>query len=136
MSNISHYVKNLDTPTFKIMKRALPGPYTFILEASSKVPKIFDGSKKTVGIRIPDNNIPRMITELLGNPIVTTSIKDDDQIVEYTTDPEQIYDEYQNLVDVVIDGGVGGNVPSTVIDCSGASPEVIREGLGSIEDIM
>jgi len=136
MSNISHYVKNLDTPTFKIMKRALPGPYTFILEASSKVPKIFDGSKKTVGIRIPDNNIPRMITELLGNPIVTTSIKDDDQIVEYTTDPEQIYDEYQNLVDVVIDGGVGGNVPSTVIDCSGASPEVIREGLGSIEDII
>jgi len=136
MSNISHYVKNLDTPTFKIMKRALPGPYTFILEASSKVPKIFDGSKKTVGIRIPNNNIPRMITELLGNPIVTTSIKDDDQIVEYTTDPEQIYDEYQNLVDVVIDGGVGGNVPSTVIDCSGASPEVIREGLGSIEDIM
>lgn len=136
MSNISNYVKNLDTPTFKIMKRALPGPYTFILEASSKVPKIFDGSKKTVGIRIPDNNIPRMITELLGNPIITTSIKDDDQIVEYTTDPEQIYDEYQNLVDVVIDGGVGGNVPSTVVDCSGANPEVIRQGLGSIEDIM
>jgi len=136
MSNISHYVKNLDTPTFKIMKRALPGPYTFILEASSKVPKIFDGSKKTVGIRIPNNNIPRMITELLGNPLITTSIKDDDQIIEYTTDPEQIYDEYQNLVDVVIDGGVGGNTPSTVIDCSGARPEVIREGLGSIDDIM
>ena len=136
MSNISEYTKHLDTPTFKIMKRALPGPYTFILESSSKVPKILDVNKKTVGIRIPDNNIPRMIVEKLGNPIVTTSIKDDDEIKEYITDPEQIFVEYENLVDMVIDGGSGGNIPSTVIDVSGAEPELIREGLGDVEDIL
>lgn len=136
MSNISHYTKHLDTPTFKIMKRALPGPYTFILESSSKVPKILDVNKKTVGIRIPDNNIPRMIVEKLGNPIVTTSIKSDDEVVEYTTDPELIFMEYENLVDLVIDGGVGGNIPSTVIDISGSSPELIREGLGNVDDIL
>ncbi|MDH5367086.1 MAG: L-threonylcarbamoyladenylate synthase [Cyclobacteriaceae bacterium] len=136
MSDISQYVKHLDTPTFKIMKRALPGPFTFILESTSKVPKILDVNKKTVGIRIPDNNIPRMIVEQLGNPIITTSIKDDDEIIEYTTDPEQIFDEYEHLVDLVIDGGFGGNIPSTVVDCSGNSPELIREGLGKIDDIL
>lgn len=136
MSDISQYVKHLDTPTFKIMKRALPGPFTFILESTSKVPKILNVNKKTVGIRIPDNNIPRMIVEQLGNPIVTTSIKNDDEIIEYTTDPEQIFDEYENLVDLVIDGGFGGNIPSTVVDCTGNSPELVREGLGEIDDII
>lgn len=136
MSNISHFAKHLDTPIFKIMKRALPGPYTFILESSSNVPKILDVNKKTVGIRIPNNNIPRMIVEKLGNPIVTTSIKNEDKIVEYTTNPEQIFEEYEHLVDIVIDGGVGGNIPSTVIDVSNGEPELIREGLGEVDDIL
>lgn len=136
MSNIAEYTKHLNTPIFKIMKRALPGPYTFILESSSKVPKILDVNKKTVGIRIPNNNIPRMIVEKLGNPIVTTSIKNDDEIIEYTTDPEQILMEYENLVDLVIDGGVGGNIPSTIVDVSGGFPEVVREGLGETDDIL
>ena len=136
MSHISEYVKNLDTPTFKIMKRTLPGPYTFILESNNKVSKILDVNKKTVGIRIPDNNIPRMIVEKLGNPIVSSSIKDDDEIVEYTTDPEQIFMEYENQVDIVIDGGFGGNIPSSIIDCSAASPVIIREGLGKVEGVF
>ncbi|MDH5475387.1 MAG: L-threonylcarbamoyladenylate synthase [Cyclobacteriaceae bacterium] len=136
MSDISQYVKNLDTPTFKVLKRALPGPFTFILESTNKVPKILDVNKKTVGIRIPNNNIPRMIVEYLGNPIVTTSIKDEDEIIEYTTDPEQIFDEYKNQVDLVIDGGFGGNIPSTVINFCESTPEVIREGLGNIDDIL
>ncbi len=136
MSHISEYVRGMDTPTFKILKRALPGPYTFILESSSKVPKILNVNKKTVGIRIPDHNIPRQIVQTLGNPIVTSSIKDDDEIIEYTTDPEHIFDEFEHLVDIVIDGGYGGNIPSTVIDCTSGVPEVIREGLGNPEDIL
>lgn len=136
MSHISEYVRGMDTPTFKILKRALPGPYTFILESSSKVPKILKVNKKTVGIRIPDHNIPRQIVQTLGNPIVTSSIKDDDEVIEYTTDPEHIFDEFQNLVDIVIDGGYGGNIPSTVIDCTTGEPEVIREGLGNSEDLF
>lgn len=136
MSHISEYVRGMDTPTFKILKRALPGPYTFILESSSKVPKILKVNKKTVGIRIPDHNIPRQIVQTLGNPIVTSSIKDDDKVIEYTTDPEHIFDEFKNLVDIVIDGGYGGNIPSTVIDCTTGEPEVIREGLGDTEDLF
>lgn len=136
MSHISEYVRGMDTPTFKILKRALPGPYTFILESSSKMPKILNINKKTVGIRVPDHNIPRQIVQTLGNPIVTSSIKDDDEVIEYTTDPDQIFDEFQNLVDIVIDGGYGGNIPSTVIDCTTDEPKVIREGLGDSEDLL
>ena len=136
MSHISEYVRGMDTPTFKILKRALPGPYTFILETSSKVPKILNVNKKTVGIRIPDHNIPRQIVQTLGNPIVTSSIKDEDKVIEYTTDPEHIFDEFQHLVDLVIDGGYGGNIPSTVIDCTSGKYEVIREGLGNSEEIF
>ncbi len=136
MSHISEYVRGMDTPTFKILKRALPGPYTFILESSSKVPKILNVNKKTVGIRIPDHNIPRQIVQTLGNPIVTSSIKDDDEIIEYTTDPDHIFDEFQHLVDIVIDGGYGGNIPSTVIDCTTGEPEVVREGLGDADELF
>ncbi len=136
MSQIADYVKRMDTPVFKMLKKALPGPFTFILESSSKVPKILDVNKKTIGIRIPDNNITKMLVDLLGNPIVTTSIKDDDEILEYTTDPEVIYEEYKHLVDVVIDGGAGGNVPSTIVDCTVDPYEVIREGLGNIHDYV
>lgn len=132
MSHISDYVKNLSTPTFKLMKKNLPGPFTFILPANSNVPKIVNANKKTVGIRIPNNNIPIAIVKALGNPLITTSIKDDDDIVEYPTDPEEIYESFKNLVDVVIDGGYGNNNPSTVIDCTKEPAEILREGLGEI----
>ncbi|WP_296621479.1 L-threonylcarbamoyladenylate synthase [Marivirga sp.] len=132
MSHISDYVKNLSTPTFKLMKKNLPGPFTFILPANSNVPKIVNANKKTVGIRIPNNNIPIAIVKALGNPLITTSIKEDDDIVEYPTDPEEIYESFKNLVDVVIDGGYGNNSPSTVIDCTKEPAEIVREGLGKI----
>lgn len=133
LSHISKYVKRLDTPVFKVLKKALPGPFTFIFESRSSVPKILDVNKKTVGIRIPDNNIARMIVAVLGNPLITSSIKDDDHILEYTTDPEAIYDDFKNKVDLVIDGGPGGNMPSTVIDCTNGNFDIVRQGLGQIE---
>jgi tRNA threonylcarbamoyl adenosine modification protein (Sua5/YciO/YrdC/YwlC family) len=131
LSHLSDYVKQIDSTTFKILKRALPGPYTFILPGSNNLPKVFK-KKKTVGIRIPDNNIIRTLVENLGNPIVSTSIRDDDEILEYTTDPELIFEKWGNLVDVVIDGGYGDNQASTVIDLTN-DPIVIREGKGSID---
>ena len=133
MSEISEYVRSLSTPVFKVMKKALPGPFTFILNSSSKVPKVLGAKRKTVGIRIPNNNIPRAIVRELGNPIVTTTIHDEDEILEYSTDPELIYEKYKNLVDVVIDGGYGGNVPSTVVNCADEDFEVVREGLGDLD---
>ncbi|MBL3656934.1 L-threonylcarbamoyladenylate synthase [Fulvivirga sediminis] len=136
ISDISNYVKRMDTPTFKVLKKALPGPFTFILESNSNVPKILDVNKKTVGIRIPDNNITRGIVQILGNPIITSSIKDDDEILEYTTDPELIYEDFKHHVDIIIDGGFGGNIPSTVVDCTQNEFEIIREGLGNINDYV
>lgn len=135
LSHISEYTRHLDTPTFKLMKKALPGPYTFILESSTKVPKILNVKKKTVGIRIPDNNIPREIVKELGNPIITTSIHDD-EIHDHATDPEIIYDEFKNVVDVVIDGGFGHVHASTIVDCTGADPEIVREGMGDVNIIL
>ncbi len=132
LSNLSDYVKQIDTATFKILKRAFPGPYTFILPGSTNLPKDFK-RKKTVGIRIPNNTIARTIVQTLGHPIVSTSIYDEDDVLEYTTDPELIFEKWQNLVDVVIDGGYGGNIASTVIDLSTAEPQVIREGLGTLD---
>lgn len=132
LSNISDYVKSLDTSSFKILKRALPGPYTFILEGNNNLPKEFK-KKKTVGIRVPDNIIALELVKQLGNPIVSTSIYDDDEVIEYTTDPELIFEKWQNKVDVVIDGGYGDNTASTIIDLTGNEPEVIREGKGSID---
>lgn len=136
LSHISEYVKSLSTPVFKLMKKTLPGPYTYILNASSKVPKKIVPKKKTVGIRIPDNNIPRLLVKHLGNPIITTSIHDDDEVVEYATDPELIYEKFKALVDVVIDGGYGNNVASTVVDFTNGNMEVVREGLGDLEPFM
>lgn len=132
LSNLSDYVRQIDTSTFKILKRALPGPYTFILPGSSNLPKDFK-KKKTVGIRIPDNAIAQTLVRELGNPIVSTSIYDEDELLEYTTDPELIYEKWNNLVDIVIDGGYGDNVASTVIDLSDEEPEILREGKGSID---
>ena len=132
LSHLSDYTKQIDTPTYKILKRALPGPYTFVLPGSNSLPKAFK-KKKTVGIRVPDNNIAREIVAELGNPIVSTSIHDDDDVLEYTTDPELIFEKWQNLVDVIIDGGYGDNHASTVIDLTGYEPEVLREGKGSLD---
>ncbi len=132
LSNLSDYVKQIDTTTFKILKRALPGPYTFILPGSKSLPHPFK-KKKTVGIRVPDNNIALEIVSQLGNPIISTSIRDEDEIIEYTTDPELILEKWDNLVDLVIDGGYGDNEPSTVVDLSQDEPVIVREGKGSIE---
>lgn len=132
LSNLSDYTRQIDTRTFKILKRALPGPYTFILSGNNNLPKEFK-KKKTVGIRVPDNSIAKTLVEVLGNPIVSTSIHDEDELLEYTTDPELIYEKWKNLVDIVIDGGYGDNVASTVIDLSEGEPVVLREGKGSID---
>jgi tRNA threonylcarbamoyl adenosine modification protein (Sua5/YciO/YrdC/YwlC family) len=134
LSNISDYVKQIDTPTFKILKRALPGAYTFILPGNNDLPKDFR-KKKTVGIRVPDNNIVIQIVEMLGNPIVSTSIHDEDEVIEYSTDPELIFEKWQNQVDLVIDGGYGENVASTIIDLTGQEPIIVREGKGDVNVI-
>lgn len=136
LSNISEYTRALSTPVFKIMKKALPGPYTFILEANNNVPKILNSNKKTVGIRVPDHAIPRLLVKELGSPILTTSIRDDDDVIEYSTDPELIFEKFRDLVDVVIDGGYGNNVASTILDCTGDDIEVVREGLGPVDEIL
>jgi tRNA threonylcarbamoyl adenosine modification protein (Sua5/YciO/YrdC/YwlC family) len=130
LSNISEYAK-VDNNTFKMMKKNLPGPFTFILNTTSNLPKIYK-NKKTVGIRIPDNNIVRELVRNLGNPILTTSVKDDDEVIEYTTDPELINEKYEDFVDIIIDGGYGGVDASTVVDCTGDFPEVTRQGKGEL----
>ncbi|HUX53407.1 MAG TPA: L-threonylcarbamoyladenylate synthase [Williamwhitmania sp.] len=130
-SHLSDYAR-VDNSTFKLLKKNLPGPFTFILPASGKVPDHYSGKRKTIGLRIPDNSIPIEIVKLLGVPLVNTSIKDIDEVLEYTTDPELIHERYENLVDCVIDGGYGGNEPSTIVDCTGEEPEIVREGLGEL----
>ncbi|SMO73039.1 tRNA threonylcarbamoyl adenosine modification protein, Sua5/YciO/YrdC/YwlC family [Saccharicrinis carchari] len=133
LSQIAEYTKSLDNSTFKVMKRNLPGPFTFIVNANSNVPKLFKNNKKTVGIRVPDNNIIRELVKELGNPILSTSVHDDDEIIEYTTDPELIYEKYQHMVDIVIDGGYGDNKPSTIVDCTGGGFDILRQGKGELE---
>ena len=132
LSHLSDYVKQIDSPTYKLLRRALPGPYTFILPGSKSLPKVFK-KKKTVGIRIPNNNIVRAIVEALGNPIISTSIHDEDDVIEYTTDPELILKKWKHLVDGVIDGGFGGNLASTIIDLTDSLPKIIREGKGATD---
>ncbi len=131
LSNLSDYVKQIDTTTFKILKRALPGAYTFILPGAKTLPNPFK-KRKTVGIRVPDNNIAIDIVKALGNPIVSTSIHDEDAVLEYTTDPELILEKWDKLVDLVIDGGYGGNEPSSIVDLSSGTPVVLREGKGDL----
>ncbi|MEN7546662.1 L-threonylcarbamoyladenylate synthase [Rapidithrix thailandica] len=135
LSNISTYAKVSD-PAFKLMKKALPGPFTFILPSSNKVPKILEAKKKQVGIRVPENLIPREIVKELGNPVISASIKDEDEILEYSTDPELIFEKYQKHVDIVIDGGFGGNIGSTIIDCFTDEFEITREGKGDINQFL
>lgn len=132
LSHLSEFAKQLDNSIFKLMKKTLPGPYTYILRASGNVPKILHHKKKTIGIRVPDNKIALMIAEQLGNPIITTSLKLDDDILEYPTDPELIYDDFGEMVDMVIDGGYGKIEGSSVIDATTVDVEVVREGLGDV----
>ncbi len=132
LSHIADYTKPISNSVFKVMKRNLPGPFTFILEANNNVPRYFKGKKKTVGIRIPNNNIIREIVKELGNPIYATSIHDQDEIIAYTTDPELIHEQYENKVEAVIDGGFGDNQVSTVVDCTSDEIEIIREGKGEL----
>ena len=131
LSHIADYAR-VSNQAFKLMKRVLPGPFTFILEASGNVPKLLNTNKKTVGIRVPDHAIPRQIVQELGNPIITTSIRDQDEVIEYSTDPELIFEKFQHQVDIVIDGGYGGNVASTIIDATDDDFSVIRQGLGEL----
>ncbi|MBL4592517.1 MAG: threonylcarbamoyl-AMP synthase [Flavobacteriales bacterium] len=136
LSHISDYTVQFGNNIYKLMKRALPGPYTFILNANNSVPKLFKSKKKTIGIRVPDNNIARILVQELGNPLISTSVHDDDdEILEYITDPELIHEKYENILDLVIDGGYGKNEASTIIDCTGNEPEIIREGIGDIDII-
>ncbi|WP_319591180.1 L-threonylcarbamoyladenylate synthase [uncultured Draconibacterium sp.] len=132
-SHLSDYTKPISSSIFKLIRKNLPGPFTFILNANNNVPRYFKGKKKTVGIRIPDNNIIREIVSELGNPIMSTSVHDEDEILEYTTDPELIHEKYGEIADVVIDGGYGELVPSTIIDCTSDEPTIVRQGKGELE---
>ena len=136
LSHLSDFTKPIDRSIYKLMKKALPGAFTFILNANNTIPKLFKNNRKTVGIRVPNHQITRNIVELLGNPILTTSIHDNDNIVEYSTDPELIYDKYKKQVDIVIDGGCGNLVPSTIVDYSKGEIEIIRQGLGKLDRFL
>lgn len=133
LSHLAEYTRPIPNHIYKLMKRSFPGPFTFILDANNNIPKIFQSKKRTVGIRIPDNNIARELVRLLGNPIVSTSVHDEDDVIEYTTDPELIYEKFGHTVDMVIDGGFGDNEASTVVDCTGDEPEIVRQGKGILE---
>jgi tRNA threonylcarbamoyl adenosine modification protein (Sua5/YciO/YrdC/YwlC family) len=133
MSQLSEYTIIRDNNIFKLLKRNLPGPFTFIVQANKQIPKLFKNKKKTVGIRIPDNNIVLELVKELGRPIITTSIHDPDEIIEYTTDPELIHEKYSDFVDAVIDGGFGNNEASTIVDCTGDEIEIVRQGPGILE---
>ncbi len=135
MSHLANYAK-VSNYVFKVMKRALPGPFTFVLPATNEVPKLLNNKRKTIGIRIPDNNIPRLLVKELGHPILTSSIVDDDDILEYSTDPGLIFERFENLVDIVIDGGPGHNIASTIVLCETDEFEVIRQGLGDLNEFL
>ncbi len=136
LSHLSEYCKPIENNIYKLMKRALPGPYTFILNANNNVPKIFKSKKKTIGIRVPDHPVSLAIVTAMGSPLVSTSVHDDDEILEYTTDPELIHERYEDQVDMVIHGGIGNMEASTVFDCTSGMPELVREGRGPIEGLL
>ncbi len=133
LSMLSDFTRPISNEIYKLMKRNLPGPFTFILEANSNIPKLFQSKKKTIGIRIPNEPIIQLLVMELGHPVMTTSILDDDKVLEYTTDPEVIYEKFKDKVDIVIDGGSGGNLPSTIVDCTGNEVNILRQGKGELE---
>jgi len=132
-SHLSDYTRPISSSHFNLIKKNLPGPFTFILPANNHIPKLFRNKKKTVGIRIPDNNIILEVVKKLGHPILTTSVHDDDKVIDYTTDPDLIHDKFGGMVDAVIDGGFGNNIPSTIVDCTGEEPLIVRQGLGELQ---
>ena len=135
MSDLSKYVKQIDRPIFKVLNSNLPGPFTFILQATNEIPRLFDTNRKEIGIRIPDNKIILKLTEALGNPIATTSLKEDENaVVEYFNDPVEIYERYENSVSLIIDGGFGKLEASTIVDCTSGAPVIVRSGLGELID--
>ncbi|MFB6305739.1 MAG: L-threonylcarbamoyladenylate synthase [Flavobacteriales bacterium] len=136
LSLLSYYTRPIENPTFKLLKKATPGPFTFILEANNNVPKLFKSKKKTVGIRLPNNKIARQIVKELGNPIISSSVYHEDEILEYSTDPEDIHEKYKNDVDIVVNGGVSNTEPSTVVDLTNERPHVVRQGIGEIEQYV
>jgi len=136
LSTLSEYTRPISNTVYKLMRKSLPWPFTYILEANNNVPKIFHSKKRTIGIRVPDNNIARELVRHLGNPLASTSIHDEDEIIEYTTDPELIHEKFHKLVDMVIDGGYGDNEASTVIDCTSGDPVLVRQGKGIIEELL
>jgi len=136
LSNLAQYTRVIHKPVFKLMKKVLPGPYTFILEASAQVPKMLHSNKKTVGIRVPNHGVPRALVEELGRPILSSSLREEEGFLDFSTDPELIFEKYQHLVEVVIDGGYGASVPSTVLDCTGEEVLCLREGLGKLEELL
>jgi tRNA threonylcarbamoyl adenosine modification protein (Sua5/YciO/YrdC/YwlC family) len=134
LSDLSNYVKQIDRPTFKLLKQHLPGPFTFILTATNEIPKLFDSNRKEIGIRIPDNQIILKITEVLGKPIATTSLHDDeDTFLDYFNDPYEIYQRFDDEVDLVVDGGYGKLHASTIIDCTSGAPVIVRQGIGKLD---
>lgn len=133
LSHLSEYCKPINTSTFRLMRDKLPGPFTFILEASNEVPRIFKSKKKTVGIRVPNCNITQEIIKQLGNPLISTSVHSTDEILEYISDPSLINDEWSNQIELIIDGGISGLEPTTILDCTGSEPQIIREGKGKID---
>jgi len=133
IGQVAEFSQQIDNTVFRLMKKHLPGPFTFVLKSNSQVPKMFKNRKRTIGVRVPDNNICQALVEGLGWPILTASLKNDDEILEYFTDPRDIYEDFKKLVDIVIDGGIGSNHPSTVVDCTGSEPIVLREGTGVLE---
>jgi tRNA threonylcarbamoyl adenosine modification protein (Sua5/YciO/YrdC/YwlC family) len=133
ISQVAEYAAQIDTPVFKLLRRNLPGPFTMILPAGSKTPKLFINKKKTIGIRIPDNPIVQALIEAMGRPLLTASLKLDDDIVEYITDPTELHDQFEQQVDAVVDGGIGGHEPSTLVDCTGPEAVIIRQGVGVLK---
>ena len=136
LSQLSHFTLPINRNIYKNINRVLPGPYTFILKANSRIPKLFKTKKKTIGIRIPNHNIPQLLVNEIGNPILSSSVRNDDRFIEYGTDPELIHKKYSNQIDIVIDSGIGSSVPSTVIDYSSGKLKIIRKGLGEIEGLF
>ncbi len=132
LSNLAQYTKPIGNSVYRLMRQVLPGPFTFILNASNEVPRLFQSKKKTVGIRVPNNDVIQTIVAALGNPVISTSVHDDDEIIEYITDPELIFEKYQGLIDIVVDGGYGHTEATTIIDCTTGEPEIVRQGLGEV----
>lgn len=132
-AEIADYTRPVNTATYKLMKRCLPGPYTFILNANSTISRLMNTRRRTVGVRIPDNPIIKQLVEITGCPIVSTSLHDEDEIVKFPTDPQEIFNQYEDKVDMVIDGGYGHNLESTVIDCTSEEPILLRQGAGILD---